>query len=520
MECKNFIKTVNLEELDQDDLKKIFKAYKNGMIDGRNIIIEHNIDRLINTIENNFKDYKDRDELIEVGLIELVKYVDSFDSDDYMLFKKKFHTHITGKVSSFIEKNKKLEHSDEIIGVVDSDCIEDFIEKDSIENVRDLLEKLDPRKKDVIKMRFGFYGKKYSLKEIATKYGVSAKCIYGLINSTLFELKRSLKKDDKQNKFVNAEHLMNGLSDLKKSVIRMYFGIGMDRQYSMKEIAKKFGITNQYVSLIVKEFNKKSTGEVNDKISTRTSFIIKDMYKNDSDRCQKILNMLSLKKQNVINSYFGFNGWPILNKKQVCKDFNISLAIFYSILKDYRLLLENTNYEDTIFYKIETNKDSVDKVLRTMSENGKGVVSLNYGINVNRLDKKDIAKELGVDDKYISSVLIKFEIRLNNEIENKSSLNSKRKLLDKSMYYHFMKLLDIEEFQSLLYKLPLDDAIALRIKFGNPTVKSSNIKLFLNMLCDSGVTFDASKYDEDVRILTDLIVSSRNEQLKKSLKID
>ena len=155
-----------------------------------------------------------------------------------------------------------------------------------------------------------------------------------------------------------------------------------------------------------------------------------------------------------------------------------------------------------------------------MTENSKCVVALNYGINIKRIDKEDIAKELGVDNKYISSALTKFKIRLNNEIENKNNQNSKKNPNEKSMYYHFMKLLDSEKFQSLLYKLPLDDVIALRIKLGNPSVKSSNIRSFLNMLYDSGITFDALKYSEDVKILTNLIASAKDKQLKKSLKIN
>lgn len=521
MERKNFIKNNNLEDLNQDDLSKIFKAHKNGFIEGRNIIVEHNIFRLINTIENNFKDYSDKSELVDVGLIALIEYVDSFNSDNYMSFKKKFYEYITRKISSFIKQNERCKKSDEVNIVNIPDCMDDYIKKSNIEIINSLLSKLDLKKRNIIEMYFGFYGKRYSIKEIAEKYKTSQKCINELIKITLFEFRCSLEKNNtKSSAFANVEHLMNGLSDLKKNVIRMYFGIDTDRQYSMKEIAEKLGITIQYVSLIVKDFDKKAAGEVNDKISTRTSFIIRDMYKKDSDRCQKILNMLSLKRQNVINSYFGFNGWPTLNKEQICRDFNISLSGFHAILKNYRLLLENTNYEDTIFYKIETNQDSVNRVLQTMTENSKCVVALNYGINIKRIDKEDIAKELGVDNKYISSALTKFKIRLNNEIENKNNQNSKKNPNEKSMYYHFMKLLDSEKFQSLLYKLPLDDVIALRIKLGNPSVKSSNIRSFLNMLYDSGITFDALKYSEDVKILTSLIASAKDKQLKKSLKIN
>ena len=194
---------------------------------------------------------------------------------------------------------------------------------------------------------------------------------------------------------IGKEDTFKGLVDLVKMEACIHYDdLGKDVRHEpipddMKEIAEKLGITIQYVSLIVKDFDKKAAGEVNDKISTRTSFIIRDMYKKDSDRCQKILNMLSLKRQNVINSYFGFNGWPTLNKEQICRDFNISLSGFHAILKNYRLLLENTNYEDTIFYKIETNQDSVNRVLQTMTENSKCVVALNYGINIKRIDKED-----------------------------------------------------------------------------------------------------------------------------------
>ena len=40
------------------------------------------------------------------------------------------------------------------------------------------------------------------------------------------------------------------------------------------------------------------------------------------------------------------------------------------------------------------------------------------------------------------------------------------------------------------------------------------------MLYDSGITFDALKYSEDVKILTSLIASAKDKQLKKSLKIN
>lgn len=519
MKSKDFIKNNNLEKLSEKDLEKIFKCHKNGIIDGRNIIVEHNIDRLIKTIENNFKYYKDKDELIEVGAIALVEYVDSINSDSYAYFKKRFYEHIKNKLDLFIKNDETSNYSDVVDPLDPSDIVDNYINKCNIEKVNDLLNNIDPKRKKIIEMHYGFYGNKYTIKEIAYIFNTSATSVYKMIESTLFELKQGLMSRTVES--TNTDHYFEGIlskfSYIKRKVVCSYFGFDTEKK-DARSIAEEIGITRQYVYEIVKEYNQKVADKKAGKAPTTIKGIILDEFNKDPEKCNNFLKLLPVKSANIINSYFGFNGHERLSSNEIFNKYGITRKQLDNVFRNYKILLNVVNYEDTIQYKIENNIDTVNIVLSSLPGIAQNVIMLYYGIDCERCDSKDIVDNLGISKSYIPLALRKFKYKFNRSITDKMYKESLRKHINETVYCNFLSKLDTEEFQMLLYKLPLEDCISLRIRVERENLNNSKIDSFMKELKSYGITFKKENYAEDVKLLTNLINYNKNHKNKRIIK--
>lgn len=215
-----------LKPLNQSELIKYFESFKNGDTKAREILINHNIRLVLFRVNRRFCTFPcDKEELFSVGLIGLIKSVDTFDIDKKTSFTTYASRCIDNEILAFIHNNKKhIKHvslnapinknNDEfeltladILNDFNDDFVLEYEEKELSDAVRLLVEKLPERKKKIITMYFGFNGEPLKQKEISNNLGVTQACVSKTIISTIKELKNQLETDSfstKPNTYINA----------------------------------------------------------------------------------------------------------------------------------------------------------------------------------------------------------------------------------------------------------------------------------------------------------------------------
>lgn len=180
-----------------------------GDVEARNELIEHNL-RLVIYIAKKFDSSGvDMDDLISVGTIGLIKAVKSFDGSKKIKLATYASRCIENEILMQLRKSvrTKAEMSlDEPLNVdwegnvlllsdvlgTESDTVGRDLERDEEKSLlMQCLQNLDPREKQIIKMRFGVMGAaRKTQKEIADIMGISQSYISRLEKKVMTKLKR------------------------------------------------------------------------------------------------------------------------------------------------------------------------------------------------------------------------------------------------------------------------------------------------------------------------------------------
>lgn len=187
--------------------RELFTRLKNGDTSVRETIIKGNINLVYYTFSRYFKNLE-VGEYEDLGLIGLIKAVDSYDVEknaDFSTFSITFiKNEILGELRK-ISKTKedvslydckpRLVNDDEDMQLVNclpdsKDLIDDFISSVSYEKItNELFATLTDKEKELLKLFFGFYEKKYTQKEIASIYGVHQPHISRTITRICYKLR-------------------------------------------------------------------------------------------------------------------------------------------------------------------------------------------------------------------------------------------------------------------------------------------------------------------------------------------
>lgn len=374
--------------LQEEEIIRLFREYKDGNQLAREKIINHNM-RLVNFIVNkNFKNFSiDVEDLESVGLSGLIKAVDYFDIEKNNKFATFATRVIYNEILMFLrgEKHKNYESLEEPIytgndgeeltlGDTLSDDKYDFVktteEMDSLKQVREFVLNLpESREKQVIIMYFGFGNKSYKQHEIATILGISQSYVARLIEKTIKKIGNELKtkgiidkvetKKDKKNDSQNIlkdnvkqssfnkdnleiiKNLVLSMPDsMEKQIVVMYFGFG-DKSYSQQEIASILGISQSAVAYYKR----------------------KGIIKIDNMLHEK--NVKGVNGGNISLSYFAK---ALKNEFKPKKYVNQKLSTIYELLKiaDRDLVqkvIESLDEEDRILFDRRNGKDLDNPIL-------------------------------------------------------------------------------------------------------------------------------------------------------------
>lgn len=173
-----------------------------------------NFGLVIYEINNRFFDTKiDFNDLIQIGLIGLIKAVDSFDISRNNTFSSYACKCIDNEILLELKKVKKalkdismeekisLEENEISLKdtIVDEIDIEEYIcNKDEDFNINNYTSTLSSKQKQVIELYFGFNGKpKLNQKQIGKIFNYSQSNISRLISASLKKIKKELLKKEK-----------------------------------------------------------------------------------------------------------------------------------------------------------------------------------------------------------------------------------------------------------------------------------------------------------------------------------
>lgn len=196
----------------EEEKQLIIKLGENNEA-AKNELIERNL-RLVVYIAKKFDNTgSDIEDLISVGTIGLIKAVNSFDGSKQIKMATYASRCIENEILMFLRKTSKTRSEmslDEPLNVdwegnvlllsdvlgTDSDVIYKDVENEA---ERDILlacfEKLSPREKEIVKMRFGLLGaKKKTQKEIADIMGISQSYISRLEKKVMKKLRKEIAK--------------------------------------------------------------------------------------------------------------------------------------------------------------------------------------------------------------------------------------------------------------------------------------------------------------------------------------
>lgn len=210
IERLSLLETTLPKSLTQEEFIFHIKQYKKGNIDSKNILILHNI-RLVIKVINKYDNLPyEKEDLLSIGIIGLIKALDNFDINREMKFSSLATACINNEIISFLRKEKRKILSislDQKISIDSDKTINDIIKDKNIDIENDylkneetnillnLINNLTEREKNIIYLKFGFIdGICYTQKEIADKLKMSRANVSRIINECKNKIRKAYNK--------------------------------------------------------------------------------------------------------------------------------------------------------------------------------------------------------------------------------------------------------------------------------------------------------------------------------------
>ena len=207
------------EQLSKDVEEELIKKMHNGDKEARNKLIEHNL-RLVAHIVKKFETTgHDPDDLIGIGTVGLIKGIDTYsenkkvklatyaakcaENEILMYFRadKKNSKNVSlYEEISYDKEGNKITIMD-ILKTNDIDYVEDIYKNDNIKLLKEYLNILTPREREIIEARYGLNNKdEATQKEIAKKLKISRSYVSRLEKRATTKILREFMKREQKSK--------------------------------------------------------------------------------------------------------------------------------------------------------------------------------------------------------------------------------------------------------------------------------------------------------------------------------
>lgn len=331
--------------LTKSELNNYFEQARAGSKIAREKIILHNI-RLV--IKKVFKDFHylpyEKSELISLGIIGLIKAVDTFNISKNYEFSTYAAKCITNEILMFARKNGKYLYDDSLNKVIavdkngqeiqledtivnpESNLEELIIDNEILAEVIKQTEALNSKEKEIIKLYFGFHNnKRYSQSEISFLLGMTQPCLSKTITRIIKNISTNI---------IN-QQLIDKVGNRRKKSVKNYSNIPFDNQ----PIINKINLFEEYLQLNYQEHFKELDAK---KIFNQIlQFIKTPIY-------IELLKILSPKDALIIAWSLGYLNISNLSIKLLAKFLNVEENKIPKIINEKLLqvkdILNTSNY--------------------------------------------------------------------------------------------------------------------------------------------------------------------------------
>lgn len=237
------VNTANIKVLSQEEMINLFKKYKNGDLEAKEMLINCNL-KLVLSILKKYNNRTDNlDDLFQIGCIGLIKAIDNFDLSHEVKFSTYAVPMILGEIKRYIRDNNSVRIA---------------------RSIKDIAYKALKEKEELTNK----YNKEPTIKMIAKKLNLSEYEVYNALESlhdtiSMFEpiysdggdtIFLSDQLEDKKSNMNNIDtnitikDAINSLKEREKYIIEQRYIIGKTQM----ELSEELGISQAQVSRIEK----------------------------------------------------------------------------------------------------------------------------------------------------------------------------------------------------------------------------------------------------------------------------
>jgi RNA polymerase sporulation-specific sigma factor len=193
--------------------RKYIEQWRSGDISARNVLIEHNLRLVAHIIKKYYTNESEQDDLISIGTIGLIKAVNTYKTDRGIKLATYASRCIENEILMHIRKNAAHRGDLSIDEPLSSDgdggelLLSDVLEsgdlpvgaelerKEDERTVREAVDALDEREREIIVLRYGLYGhREMTQKEVADRLGISQSYISRLEKKIIERLRVKIAK--------------------------------------------------------------------------------------------------------------------------------------------------------------------------------------------------------------------------------------------------------------------------------------------------------------------------------------
>lgn len=202
------------EPLSNEEEEKHLKLMKEGNVESRNILIEHNLRLVAHIVKKFDHTAKEQDDLISIGTIGLIKGIDTYEINKSVKLTTYCARCIQNEILMYYRSNSKNNKNisiNESIGfdkegneitILDvlksekPDFAMDLHTKENIKLLNKYIDVLNKRERDILTRRYGLYNmKEQTQKSIAKSIGISRSYVSRIEKRALIKILREFIKN-------------------------------------------------------------------------------------------------------------------------------------------------------------------------------------------------------------------------------------------------------------------------------------------------------------------------------------
>ncbi len=198
--------------LSKEDEERYLELKENGDIKAKDKLIEHNL-RLVVFLAKRYENTRvDLEDLVSIGSIGLIKGINTYKRGKNIKLATYCSRCIDNEILMYLRKTKKTKadisfeeslsfdsdgnelHLEDILGTEDNIVTKPLEDEYDKRVLREELDKLDDRDKEIMQMRYGLNGKdELTQKEVAKRLNISQSYISRIEKKVIKKLKQIIK---------------------------------------------------------------------------------------------------------------------------------------------------------------------------------------------------------------------------------------------------------------------------------------------------------------------------------------